>query len=155
MGRFSPFHLGHERLLGMAIKRFGAENCLVLIGSSDSLNERTPYSFEARKQMIQTVFPKIEILPLPDIQPKLIFFDGSTNNLWLESIKRLAKARNEKFAFLGGAEDDLKILSESFETIILTDRFGIGENVSATKIREALKMINPKNLEKVINFDFK
>ena len=104
--------------------------------------------------MIQGIFPTVEILPLPDAQPELEFFDGSTNGVWLDQIEALAKKRGEIFVFVGGSKEDLAILGERFETKILRDSYKKGENISATKIREAMRMINPKVLPLVINFDY-
>ena len=104
--------------------------------------------------MITTIFPTVEILPLPDAQPELEYFDGSTNGAWLDQIRSLSNDRNEEFVFVGGSKEDLAILGERFETEVLIDRFGKDENISATKIREALKMINPKILPQIIKFDY-
>lgn len=155
LGRFSPFHRGHERLLCIARNNFGSENCLCIVGSSNSLNERTPYSYETRVKMIRTIFPDLEILPLPDVQPELSFFDGSTNERWLDQIERLARERQEEFVFVGGSREDLQILATRFKTQILFDREKEGEAISATQIRNALNMINPKIMDQVINFDYK
>jgi len=155
LGRFSPFHLGHEMTLKKMIDLYGVESCLVMVGSSNSLNDRTPYTYEARKTMIQTIFPDVEIIPLPDIQPERIVFDGSTNDVWLKNIGKIAEDRDEKFVFVGGSKEDVAIQAQVFETEILVPRESTGRNFSATKVREALKMINPKIVNQVINFDFK
>jgi len=155
LGRFSPFHLGHEMLLKAANENFGEGNCLIMVGSSNSLNERTPYSFESRVKMIKTIFPNVEVIPLPDVQPEKVLFDGSTNTEWLDGIKKIADQRDEEFVFVGGCAEDLEILAERFKTHILVNREVEGKKMSATKIREALRMINPAIANNIISFDYK
>lgn len=138
LGRFSPFHLGHKLLLQKVVDKYGIENTLVIIGSSNTLNSRTPYTYEQRREIVLKSFPGIEILPLPDAKPDLLYFDGSTNDLWLDSIENIARSRNEGFVFYGGSAEDLAILAERFETKILVDRKNEGGMMSATKVREAI-----------------
>lgn len=130
LGRFAPFHEGHRMLLTKLINRFGAENCLVLIGSANVLDTRTPFKFERRKEMIKEHFPHIQILPLDDV---------FSDEVWLGNISRLENKLAKKFVFYGGSSEDLKILAKKFETHVLVDRFKEGKGISATKIRENLK----------------
>ncbi len=151
LGRFAPFHKGHYRLVAKIVEREGVGNSLILIGSSNALNTRTPYSYEDRKKIIEVSFPGIEILPLPDAKADLLYFDGSTNEIWLDSLVKLAKERNEKFVFYGGSKEDLEILAERFETHTIVDRYGEGENLSATKVRELLLAGNVQELKKIVD----
>lgn len=159
IGRFSPFHKGHEMILRKMISEYGINGCLVLIGSSTSYNERTPYTFEERRKMIATLFPKIKILPLPDINPKLTIFDGGTNEKWLESIGQIEREMKAKFIFLGGSAQDLEILSQKFDTRVISNRDTNGLRLSATLIRDALssndletvkEMVNKKNFNLIV-----
>lgn len=89
----------------------GIDSVLVLVGSSNALNKRTPFTFEDRKKIVQISFPGVEILPLPDGKPGLEYFDGSTNDLWLDNLQRLAKERDEEFVFYGGEQGRLRSAS--------------------------------------------
>jgi len=67
VGRFQPFHNGHKALIRKAI-----EDCVdvvVGIGSSNAKPSlRNPFSFEERKQMVESVFHgQVRIVALPDI----------------------------------------------------------------------------------------
>ncbi len=126
------------------------ENCLIIIGSSNSRNSRTPFSFEQRKKIIRSVFPGIRVMPLPDINPGLIYFDGETNGQWLDGIAKIQERLNTNFVFYGGSEADLKILGERFETRIAVDRSS-GRTFSATEVREALGRNDLKLLEKLLH----
>lgn len=66
VGRFQPFHLGHQAMADLAYSQ--CDRVVVLVGSSQAggTNEN-PFSFETRKQAIQAIFPKAIVLPLPDI----------------------------------------------------------------------------------------
>ncbi len=151
LGRFAPLHNGHKRLILRLIERFGKEKVLILIGSSNSISKRTPYTYEDRAEILKASFPDLEVLPLPDGKPNLEYFDGSTNDLWLNNIDDLAKARKEKFVFYGGSEDDLKILSEKFETEVIIDRLGEGEGLSATIVRDLIVKNNVEELKKYVD----
>ena len=157
LGRFAPFHNGHGRLLSMMVEKYGVENVLVLVGSTNTLNSRTPFTYEDREEIIRISFPDVEVLPLPDGKPNMVYFDGTTNKIWLDSIEEIAKDRNEKFVFCGGSEVDLEILAERFETMILLDREVY--KVSATEVREKInkrelktlaKMVDPKALDLIL-----
>lgn len=150
LGRFSPFHKGHQAQLQRIIDEYGIENVLVIVGSSTSINRRTPYSFEARKQMIQTIFPKVEVIGLPDANPEIEVFDGTTNDKWLDSLENLAKARGEKFTFIGGSEIDLLVLSKRFETEQFISRFDDGKCISGTAIRDAINSVDKRIWEIII-----
>lgn len=158
-GRFAPLHKGHQMTIDAMTKENGIENCLILIGSSNSYTERTPYTFEQRREMIMAIYPKIKTLPLPDVKPELKHFDGTTNTIWLERIKKIEKDLNTKFIFYGGSKEDLEILATTFETRIPIDRNKKGLNISATLVREALgkndtqalkRMVDPRILNLVI-----
>lgn len=137
LGRFAPFHNGHKLLLSELVLRYGQQNVLVLIGSTNTINERTPYTFEDRREIIKISFPNLEVLPLPDGKPNLVYFDGTTNEKWLSSIEDIAKARDEKFIFYGGSPVDLEILAQRFETKIIVSREIL--KVSATEVRGLIK----------------
>lgn len=118
------------------VDKYGNDNVLVLIGSSTSRNQRTPYTFDQRQQMINTVFPEVKVLPLPDTEPGLVFFREDTNLLWLKEIKTLEKQLNCDFVFVGGSSEDLEILAKEFETEVVVERKTQGGDFSATKVRQ-------------------
>lgn len=149
LGRFAPFHNGHRALLSRAIEKWGADSVLLMIGSTNTLNKRTPYTYEDRRLIIRASFPNLEILPIPDGKPNLEHFDGSTNGEWLDSIDKIALEREERFVFLGGSKEDLEVLSERFETIVLIDR--TEKKISATEVREMIKTNNTLELKKVVD----
>ena len=139
IGRFAPLHLGHQKSIDKLIAKYGEENVLLMIGSSDTYNERTPYTYDERKDMIKSIYPSILVFPLPDIDSTLIYFDGSTNDLWLDNISDIESQLMAKLIFVGGSKEDLAVLAERFETEILVERDGEGLGFSATRVREALK----------------
>lgn len=71
IGRFSPFHNGHEAVLRHALQT--STVTLVLIGSAgEAPTTKNPFSFEFRKQLIWDWYPtvkgrgKLRIVALPD-----------------------------------------------------------------------------------------
>ena len=165
LGRFCPLHRGHEQIISSVIEKYGSDNLIVIIGSSTSLNNRTPFTFEQRKKMIRTVFPNIVVLGLPDIKPNNTYFSDETTNEWLNSIKHIEQKMNGEFKFFGGSKTDMEILGKGFTTEVIVDRES-GEKISATKIRaafdskkfdDAKKMMSEKVFDDAIKYyeDFK
>lgn len=138
LGRFCPFHLGHQKTINAMIVRHGIDNIIVMIGSSNAYNSRTPYTYEDRKAMIKAVYPGILVIPIPDSNPSLIHFDGTGNSLWLAGIKKIESEMKAHFIFYGGSVEDLEVLSQSFETAILVERDQPENGISATRVRQAL-----------------
>lgn len=57
IGRFQPFHNGHKAVIDRALEL--AHKVVVVVGSSFSArNSRNPFTFDERKEMISSVFPK-------------------------------------------------------------------------------------------------
>jgi cytidyltransferase-like protein len=151
LGRFAPFHKGHIKVVRKIIKLHGLKNILILIGSSKSLSIRTPYTFEQRKIMIQTVFPTVKIIPLPDTTEREKHVNDPANNEWFKNISEIEKGMGTKFIFYGGSIKDLEILSLKFKTSVIFDRKTEGMGISATKIREAVCMSDLKTVRSLVN----
>lgn len=151
LGRFAPFHKGHAETLDAIVENNGVEKTLVIIGSSDSLNPRTPFTFLQRKAIINMLYPQVEVIPFPDVQSELVIFDGSTNDIWLESLKKIEEGRGEKFTFYGGSDEDLAVLSDAFETHILIDRHNTDLQISATTVRAVLDDGDDEQLAKYVD----
>ncbi len=65
LGRFQPFHQGHQQVVEKYRDEF--DELAIIVGSADKeREEENPLSFEERKEIIQTCFPEIEVLPLED-----------------------------------------------------------------------------------------
>lgn len=151
LGRFCPFHKGHEMILKTLTKKYGESRVVVLIGSPNFLSERTPYTFELRKRMIRTVFPKLKIIPLPDTTKKPKYLGDPYNTKWLNRISKIEKSLKSKFVFYGGSKTDLEILALRFKTKVLLDRNKKGKGISGTLVRGAIKKGDFKTVKKMVN----
>lgn len=66
VGRFQIIHSGHADMIQTAVRL--ADRVLVLVGSSnESRTEKNPFSYAERKKMLLSIFPSLEVAPLPDI----------------------------------------------------------------------------------------
>lgn len=72
IGRFQPFHIGHQSVLKFALQN--ARKVILLVGSSNlHISPKNPFTFEERKRFIQASArecdsgDRITILPLNDI----------------------------------------------------------------------------------------
>ena len=85
IGRFQPFHIGHQAVIELALQQF--DHLIVLIGSAGSARTpKNPFSYDERAQMIQGAFTlddgkTLTCLPL---------YDAPYNDQrWLQQVQRL------------------------------------------------------------------
>ncbi len=150
LSRLSPLYKGHQIIIDKMISDFGPNNSIIIMGSSNVVNDRTPFTFEQRKQMVETIYPQIKIIPIPDVNPELITFEKDTLDLWLESIKDLEKKMKAEFIFYGGSKKDIDYLNKDFKTSIVIDR-NKGSKISASKVRKALILNDHKILDEMLD----
>lgn len=151
LGRFSPIHKGHQIIIDKMINNYGVKNCMLIIGSSTSLNERTPFTYAVRKKMIRLLYPKIKIIGIPDSNPKHELFDKSGMETWLHNLKEIERKLNGTFTFYGGLSADIKYLSGEFKTNVISSRIVDGQNISATEVRKRLSIGQYKTLHRFLD----
>lgn len=67
IGRFQPFHIGHEAVIWKGLEV--AEEVVIVVGSSYAPPSlRNPFTYEQRKAMIKAVFPQpnVKVVPVMD-----------------------------------------------------------------------------------------
>lgn len=139
IGRLNPIHLGHEAVIKEMLGQFGAENCLLILGSStSSFSQRHFFSFGERKNFVKKIFPELEIFGLPDFP---------TDEQWLFELDKLLLGKNfdpKDTVFFGGCEQDLVWFLETERQCQILNRFdGTTPIVSATQIRHLLASNEP------------
>jgi bifunctional NMN adenylyltransferase/nudix hydrolase len=107
IGRFQPFHNGHQKVIQDALTHLAPNGkLLVLVGSANSAPTiRNPFSYETRELLIRHAFPtesQLEILPLPDF--------GYNETAWINSVNGLvlsksAELGSQKIAMVGMSKD--------------------------------------------------
>ena len=132
IGRFQPFHKGHEYVIDEAFKI--ADKVLVLVGSAyASRSIKNPFTYEERKSMLDNYLINKEALvfPLADY----IYEE----NQWLTEVQDKIVDRNfnetHKICMIGHDKDDTSYYINSFpqwDTVKL-DHW---ETVNATDIRD-------------------
>lgn len=105
IGRFQPFHKGHEFVVREAFKH--TSHLVLLIGSANRpRSPKNPFTFEERKLMVEAVFAdvtdkKLTCLPLNDT----IYDD----NLWLSFVQKQVASvtkQGERIGIIGHNKDD-------------------------------------------------
>jgi bifunctional NMN adenylyltransferase/nudix hydrolase len=152
IGRFQPFHRGHERVVreGLAL----AHRVLVLVGSSNrQRSTRDPWTFDERKKLLLSAFSKeeqahIAVRPLPDAPYH--------ENGWLASVQNAAAAElaqagalsSAQVLLLGCVKDASSYYLKSFPqwTFITSD----GPPMDATDVRKALFAGDVERTEKMV-----
>ena len=134
VGRFSPMHLGHEAQIKRLIEEFG-EDHLVCIGSAGHvMTPRHMLKLSDRVKIMQLVFKKLRIAPLPDF---------GTDEEWLfalQTLIRLAGGDPMHATFIGGCKQDVSFFETAGYHVVLYNRFdGVSSPpTSATEVRDAL-----------------
>lgn len=135
--RLQPLHEGHKILIDAM---FGmCDRVIIGIGSTqESGTERNPYSYEERKAMVASLYGEREnlaIIPLIDIgaQSKQEWVDYVVGELERHDLPCPTH-------YFSGSERDADWYSETGWEIIIIDRETVGKGISATKIREAIRL---------------
>lgn len=135
IGRFQPFHRGHEFVVREALKR--AKTVLILIGSANCPRTiKNPFSFDERESMILGAFDdggvsgRIMCLPLDD--------ELYNDQKWLFEVQRLiyqVADESDKVGVVGYHKDKSSYYLSLFPTLGSVN-LPNHENLSATPIRK-------------------
>lgn len=137
IGRFQPFHKGHEYTVKKALSM--ADKVIILCGSANSEKSlKNPWNCAEREQMIRDSFSKddnlrIIIKPLNDYP--------NQDDLWIKNvnstINNVVKDQKSKIGLIGYFKDSSSYYLNLFPdwNLIHMENY---HNISATPIREAL-----------------
>ncbi len=142
IGRFQPFHLGHQSIVQAALKKL--DFLILVIGSSEAPRSlKNPFSFEERRQLIQNNLnfflspadrARVQIIGVPDFPTDLAWINAILEGLEKINCNPLAGA---EIWVIGHDKDDstyyLELLQQtkSFKLMLL-DNF---KNIDASLIR--------------------
>ena len=138
IGRFQPFHLGHESVIRKALEL--SDKVIVLVGSAyQPRTVRNPWDFNERETFMRSVFSEEEnrrILAFP-------LLDYTYNNqLWIKSVQQLVAgvvhnkiASKPKIGLIGHQKDSTSDYLTQFPQ---WEREEVAnyKNISSTEIRE-------------------
>lgn len=137
IGRFNPLHLGHARVIDAMIQKYGVENCLLIVGSSNAdFSLRHFFSYHERKGFIKKAYPDLRIVGLPDYH-----HDGE----WLAALDDILHAAGidpKQVTFFGGCQEDIRFFFDDNRVCEILNRFD-GLKTSATEVRDALILGKP------------
>jgi len=123
---------------------------IIIIGSAETIDEKNIYSASWRKQVIQDVFPEINIS---------LIKDTPDDKEWVLSLKKLLKKLNVKIYkfYCGDKEHDyaIQVIKNNIELFknIHIEIIEISRKklpISATQIRESLKKWWINKIEKLV-----
>lgn len=137
IGRFqTPYlHEGHKHLINTALSE--NNRVMILLGTKvdDELDERNPYSFNERIEIVRSDFPDALIYKLTDVP--------ESDEVWSQRVDEIVESvmdiGNYDVASLYHSRDSFKdYYSGNFKTVEVPQISG----VSATQIREQMKTKN-------------
>jgi len=153
IGRFQPFHKGHEAIINEIIER-GYEPVVIIGSCQESGTEKNPYSYETRKTKISKVFPSIRILYSEDKPTDEEWTKDIRSKLYHSYGVSMAVSTNvDKFFYYDKPEDrnpeGIHYIPSCFgkdNCIELKDkRF----DISATQVRHALDHLHDSTIETI------
>ncbi len=139
IGRFCPVHLGHEAVIKGMIEKFGLENCLVGIGSSNHPPSlRHFFTYQERKNFLLGIFPDLKVFGLPDYVTDPEWMDA------LDDILSVSGLDPKEVVFFGGCQEEVEFFYSFGRKVEIVNRFdGTTPKVSATEVRDALVQHRP------------
>lgn len=133
VGRFSPIHKGHEKIIRKMIENHGVERSLIIIGSSNNgFSLRHFFSYKERRAFILSEFPDVRLVGLPDYHRDDIWL------LALDDILRLSNIDPRMVTYYGGSEEDVRFFIADKRSCEIVNRFEADIEISATKVRDCL-----------------
>ncbi|MDR3163139.1 MAG: adenylyltransferase/cytidyltransferase family protein [Helicobacteraceae bacterium] len=127
--RLQPLHNGHKLLIESMLN--AAKTALIGIGSANKSDDRNPYSYEQRKEMVEAVFKeRVAVFALDDI-------GATSKRAWAEYVlkKITLEGLPKPDLYFAGSQEDSSWFYNLLEVVIV-DRFTVGKKISATAIRE-------------------
>ena len=139
VGRFSPPHRGHERIISAILTDLPVENCLIVVGSSNHPRSfRHPFPLADRLQMLRMLFPGLNLASIPDHE---------SDSAWLTDLANLVNCwrhgredpENRDITYHGGCEEDVYFFIKAGYKVKINNRFdGTSIITSATEVRDCL-----------------
>lgn len=135
IGRFQPFHLGHEYLIQKALEH--SEKIIIGIGSSNIKNKDNPYSVKTRKKFIT------DFIAQADIQDKVLKIveipDVPDDNEWYKIATQLAGPID----IVIGDNEWVNGIYETHRTPVLRVGYFKRDILKGTKIRQNIREEKP------------
>lgn len=159
IGRFQPFHIGHKAVIDAALEQ--AKEVIIVVGSSFAArNIRNPFTFEERKQMIESAYQyrsdihpsRIKIVPVSDYP-----YD---DNKWVSAVQSVVYSAMRftpdpvRIGLIGHEKDGTSFYLKIFPTwgsVSVPNVSGI----NATDIREKLFAETPpqEDIQKLMPYE--
>ena len=134
--RLQPLHTGHKILIDAMFKTCG--RVIIGIGSTqESGTERNPFTYEERREMVLKQYGEREnltIIPLIDIGAK-------SKQEWIDYLLGELESHGlpRPTHYFSGSRADAEWYTETGWEIVIIDRETVGQGISATKIRDAMR----------------
>ncbi len=146
IGRMSPMHLGHRRLIEKMVEECSYKNCMMLIGSCNAKQSMKHFfSYPERRGFIKKIFPKLRVMGLPDFK--------DCNGAWLLNLDDVLVNCGfdpKHVKFYTGNEEDIEVILGDNRDFTSVDRFDSKRPIiSGERVRAAL--IHDKSREELIH----
>ena len=135
VGRCAPLHLGHQKIIQKMIDDCGVNNCLMLIGSSNTpLSWRVLFPYMRRRNWVERIFKQLKVIGIPDCVNNdtewFMMLDDYITSVFPE-------ARKEDIIFYGGKQEDVIFFySHENRSVEIVNRYELP--ISASQVREML-----------------
>jgi bifunctional NMN adenylyltransferase/nudix hydrolase len=137
IGRFSPYHLGHQILMTRALEL--ADKVVVVLGSYNrAKNIKNPWTADQRKQMIQSTLSATDKDRVEFVYMKDFLY---TDNLWIQALQNKiseATEHSEDVALIGHKSDSSSYYLDYFPSKWKYYDHSTDYDFHATQIRDYL-----------------
>lgn len=133
VGRFSPMHVGHQKLIETLLREYGDDHLLLLGSCNHEISMRHIFSYKDRVTFIRHLYPSCRLVGLPDYPTDEEWF------LHIDEFLKALKVDPQSVTFLGGCEEEMDFFIKNGRYTNIFNRFnGTSPKVSATEVRDAL-----------------
>lgn len=135
--RFQPFHNGHKKVVETML--WENQKNMIILGTLDTDTEKNIYSPEWRKEVIQEIFPQVDIQTLAD---------NPDDEKWIDSLKKILQTQDTDYYifYCWDRKNDYAIqVIEKYRNLFTDKNLEFREisrkilPLSGTEIREKLK----------------
>jgi nicotinamide mononucleotide adenylyltransferase len=118
-------HAGHLNTIATSLRE--CDETIILLGCKEAFDERNPYTIKERVDMINKIFPQVEIV---------VLWDELTDERWSHNVDTIISNFNGSEAILYYSRDSFK---DHYKGKYPTKEVHEVEGYSGTKIRESIK----------------
>lgn len=149
IGRFQPIHVGHQKIIDEMIEMCGIDSCIVMIGSSNTHDNKNIFTYKERASLIKELYPNLKIVSLPDQVHDACWYQ-QVEDVFTAIFNKTINSDDDNVTFFGGSSEDTYYVHDAnWTNTHIVDRLELP--ISATFVRKCLAENDLISLKPCIN----